>query len=43
MIPEIDSAKQQYQSAEASQYEVATVFQENVPITAPAIIAHWKL
>jgi hypothetical protein len=40
MMPEIDSTKQQYQSAEASQYEVAMAFQENDPITAPAIIAH---
>jgi hypothetical protein len=42
-MPEIANTKQQYQNAEASQYEFATVFQENDPITAPASIAHWKL
>jgi hypothetical protein len=43
MMPKNESTKQQYQSAEVTQNEFATVFQENDPITAPAIIAHWKL
>jgi len=43
MMPEIANIKQQYQNAEASQYESATVFQEKDPITAADIIAHWKV
>lgn len=41
MIPRTENTREQYHSADASQYALATVFHENDPITAPATIAHF--
>jgi len=40
IIPSADKTRQSYHNADASQYASVTVFQENDPITAAAIIAH---